>query len=236
MTDKIDSSGPAPGTPNDSRARTALRHGLRLALIVVAVWLIRTLIGWLGAQTAVPDALVTPSWPLLLTILAAYGILIAVPFVPGVEIGVVLLMMEGARVAPLVYLATLIGLSIAYLAGWFLPYATLHRLALDLRLRRLAGWIARIAPLSPPERLALLSDRLPRRLAPLARGQRYLVLGLLINLPGSSLIGGGGGLALAAGLTRLYRPAATLLTFAIAVAPVPVVVWLTGAPKFLVAL
>ncbi len=212
--------------PSPRRSRILARHALRIAFIVAMVWAARALLGWISIQTNAPDALVSPSWPLLFAILVAYALLIAIPFVPGVEIGVVLLMVEGAEVAPLVFAATLGGLSIAFLAGWLLPYATLHRLASDLRLQRLAAWIDRIAPLPPAHRLALLADRLPRWLLPLARGQRYILLGLLINLPGSSLIGGGGGLCLMAGLTRLYRPVPTLLTLAIAVAPVPIVVWI----------
>jgi hypothetical protein len=57
---------------------------------------------------------------------------------------------------------------------------------------------------------------------------RYVALALLINLPGSSLIGGGGGILLLAGLSGLFLPKATFLTLALAVAPVPLLVWLIG--------
>jgi hypothetical protein len=54
-----------------------------------------------------------------------------------------------------------------------------------------------------------------------------LTLAVLLNLPGNIIIGGGGGIALIAGMTRLYSPPTYLTTIAIAVAPVPVIVTLT---------
>ncbi|MGB3315212.1 MAG: hypothetical protein WBB85_12430, partial [Albidovulum sp.] len=56
----------------------------------------------------------------------------------------------------------------------------------------------------------------------------YVLLALLINLPGNSLLGGGGGILLLAGMSRLFSPLATLATVAIAVAPVPILVYLMG--------
>ena len=47
-------------------------------------------------------------------------------------------------------------------------------------------------------------------------------------MPGSGLIGGGGGICLLAGLTGVFAPRATFLTLALAVAPVPLLVWMTG--------
>jgi hypothetical protein len=41
---------------------------------------------------------------------ALYVALLAVPFVPGIEIGLILLAMFGARIAPVVYGATVLAL------------------------------------------------------------------------------------------------------------------------------
>ncbi|NNL35816.1 MAG: hypothetical protein HKP35_08360 [Silicimonas sp.] len=50
---------------------------------------------------------------------------------------------------------------------------------------------------------------------------RYLALAIAINVPGNSLVGGGGGLAFVAGASGLFSFPAFLLTIMLAVAPVP---------------
>jgi len=50
---------------------------------------------------------------------------------------------------------------------------------------------------------------------------RYVALAVAINTPGNVILGGGGGLALMAGLSRLFSPLPFLLTVLIAVLPVP---------------
>ena len=50
---------------------------------------------------------------------------------------------------------------------------------------------------------------------------RYVVLALLFNMPGNSVLGGGGGIAFIAGLSGRYRFWAYLLSVLIAVAPFP---------------
>ena len=62
---------------------------------------------------------------------------------------------------------------------------------------------------------------------------RYPLLAALINVPGNAVVGGGGGIALTAGFSRLFRPGWTALTVALAVAPVPLIVWLTGTTDLL---
>lgn len=164
----------------------------------------------------------------LAALLLAYALLIAIPFVPGVELGLTLLMVEGAVIAPLIWAATLIGLVLAFAAGAVLPYPVLRRTLEDLRLTRAASLVAALEPLDREDRLSLLRDRLPRWLSPLARSHRYLLLALLINLPGNSVLGGGGGILLLAGMSRLFSPLTTFATVAVAVAPVPVLVYLVG--------
>jgi len=56
-----------------------------------------------------------------------------------------------------------------------------------------------------------------------------VLLALLINLPGNSLIGGGGGILLVAGPSRLFSLPALVVTLILATAPVPLAVWLMGA-------
>jgi hypothetical protein len=96
-------------------------------------------------------------------------------------------------------------------------------------MRRAADLVARAAPLSRDARLALLLDGAPPRLVALALRRRYVALALALNIPGNALIGGGGGIALLAGVSGLFAPVPTVLAFAIAVSPVPLAIALLGA-------
>ena len=82
--------------------------------------------------------------------------------------------------------------------------------------------------MSREERLSHLTERLPQWARPVIGTGRYLLVAVLLNLPGNALIGGGGGIAFIAGFSRLYAPMLTLVTFAVAVLPVPLTVWLWG--------
>jgi hypothetical protein len=207
------------------RGRLA-RIVIRLALLALLVWLAHWLIGWTMTKGMALKANPMAGIGFLAALLLAYALLIAIPFVPGVELGLTLLMVEGAVIAPFIWAATLLGLMLAFAAGAFLPYPVLRRTLEDLRLARAASLIAALEPLDRDERLAALRDRLPRWLSPLVRSQRYVLLALLINLPGNAVLGGGGGILLLAGMSRLFSTLATFTTVALAVAPVPVVVYL----------
>lgn len=203
---------------------------LRLGALALLVWLAHLLIGWTMDET---DALRSgarsmPALAVLALLLGAYALLIALPFVPGAELGITLMMVEGAAIAPFIWAATLGGLALAYGVGSLLPYPALRRFLADLGLRRAAELIDALQPLDRAARLDFLKARLPRWLSPLVRSQRYILLALLINLPGNTILGGGGGILLVAGVSRLFSPAATLLTIALAVAPVPILVYWLG--------
>ena len=61
---------------------------------------------------------------------------------------------------------------------------------------------------------------------------RWLGLALLINMPGNSVIGGGGGIAMAVGYSRSFTDPAFLACAAVAVAPVPTLVLLAEITGF----
>ncbi|MFC2967646.1 hypothetical protein [Acidimangrovimonas pyrenivorans] len=210
------------------RLARPLRLILRLALFAAAILALRALLGWALAEDAALKAGTALDTGLLVALLVAYALLLAVPFVPGVEIGLTLLLAGGAPVVLPVYLATVAGLSLAFAAGALLSHARLGRLLAVLRLPRAAQLVATLAPMERAARIDWLCSHLPGRLAPHALRHRHVLLALLFNLPGNTLVGGGGGIALVAGLSRLYAPGAFLLTVALAVAPVPLLVWLSG--------
>ena len=164
----------------------------------------------------------------LIISLAVYAILIAIPFMPGIEVGVALLLLQGASIAPFVYLATITGLMTAYLIGSTVPFAWLHKMACDLGLKRVCDFLDQIATTPPEVRLANQRAMLTGWLARLTVDYRYAAIGVLLNVPGTFAIGGGGGILMAAGLSRLFNGWAILLTLAIATLPVPLAVWIMG--------
>lgn len=207
-----------------------LRMLYRLAVIGLVAVTIHALSTWLMAQVeAMPLAWQAPMTVVLLAaLLASYALLLALPFVPGVEIGIALLMTHGAGAAPFVYLATVSGLMLAFAAGRRLSPRAIRAVFSDLRMRQACRLIDEIEPLDPPARLARLRANLPEGLGRRLTSWRYPVVALLLNLPGNALIGGGGGIMLTAGISGLFAPWQAALTVALAVAPVPLAVLIFG--------
>ncbi|MEQ3711434.1 MAG: hypothetical protein ABNH38_00975 [Tateyamaria sp.] len=158
----------------------------------------------------------------------AYVVLLALPFVPGAEIGMALLAAFGPSIVPLIYVATITSMMLAYAIGRFLPIGMLESALTTLRMQRAADLVARAAPLSQEERLSMLLEGQPPRILRFALRYRYIAVALAVNTPGNSIIGGGGGIMMMAGLSGLFSPVATLLTIMIAVAPVPLAVFFFG--------
>ena len=157
--------------------------------------------------------------------MVAYTGLMAIPFVPGAEIGVAVLIILGPKIAVLVYLCTVAALSLSFLVGRLVPERTLICFLWDLRFHKASGILAQVEGLDSQNRLSLMLDRSPKRLIPLLLRYRYLALIVAINLPGNIVIGGGGGIALMAGLSRLFSPSGFVVTVAIATLPIPLA-WL----------
>lgn len=205
----------------------ALRRTLiRLAVVVLLVLVVHQILNWASVEAELGAGRLQV-WTLALFLLA-YAVLIAVPFVPGVEVGLTLMAIEGPWIAPWIYGATIAGLSSAFLIGERLPYPRLHRILADLHMTRASRMIETLQPLGGAERLQLLQRRAPSWVKPLISRYRYVLMALLINLPGSSLIGGGGGLMFLAGFSRLFHTTAMVSTIALAVAPVPLLFWAFG--------
>lgn len=211
-----------PKSPPGALRRTLLR----LVAVVLIVLVLHQLLSWASAEAA-QGAGQMRFWMLALFLLV-YALLLAVPFVPGVEVGLTLMAMEGPWIAPWIYLATVAGLILAFAFGDGLSYPRLHRMLADLGLRRACRLIERLQPLDKAQRLQLLEQRAPAWAKPLVTHYRYVVMALLINLPGSSLIGDGGGLMFLSGFSRLFRTGPMILAILVAVAPVPLAFWAFG--------
>jgi len=152
----------------------------------------------------------------------------ALPFVPGAEIGLAMMMTFGARAAVLVYGCMVLALLLSFAVGCMVPSAALARGFRFVGLTRAADLVRKTMGMSPSERQQYLSAKAPNRLVPALLRHRYLALALAFNIPGNSLIGGGGGIAMFAGMSGLFSHAGYLLTVVLAVAPVPVLIVLIG--------
>ncbi len=203
-----------------------LRFCILIAIIVLATWGVHMIREALDLQIR-PDNEQQVHKAIMLGVVA-YVSLLAMPFVPGAEIGIALLAGFGAAIAPLVYVCTLVAMMLAFTVGRFLPIAALERLLRALRLRRAADLVAHAAPLSKDERIAMLLDGQSQRLLPLALRYRYVALAVALNTPGNSIIGGGGGIMILAGLSGIFTPLWIFVTVVVAVSPVPLAVFYLG--------
>lgn len=148
-----------------------------------------------------PDGGTEPGLRSLLAACSLYAVALALPFVPAMEIGLLIMTVFGRWGAVGAWLATVAGLNLAYgLARTGPGPATLDRAPLPKPIRRVVRSLGR---------------RLPPSMLPAA------ALALLLNLPGNTAIGGGGGIALLYGASRALSWPRFALTVALATAVVP---------------
>ncbi len=219
-----------PALSSPSVLARILRLVIRLGLLAVIVMAVHFLTLWVHNEMAAMNTIDqqrTMGW-VLFACLLGYALLLAIPFVPGVEVGIAILMLKGADAAPLVYGATVLGLLMAYGFGRYLPLGWLSHSFADLHMTRAAALVARTEAMTPEQRIDALTDRLPRHWGPPLLRFRYVMLAVLINLPGTAVIGGGGGILTIAGLSGLFRDRWVILTILLATLPVPLAVWLIG--------
>ncbi len=206
-------------TRRSARMRMALKFGLLIAA-GVALYLGGR---WVGTEVE------TRYMPLherygdivLAAVIAIYVMLMATPFVPGIEISLALLMIFGIDKLAVVYFSTWAALLFSYFIGSRIPPRSIGRLLGWLHLRRAEALVRRLAPLSPEEKLSVLVEAAPARIVPFLLRHRYIAVAIAFNLPGNALIGGGGGIALAAGLSGLFRLSRYALMVGIAISPIP---------------
>lgn len=157
-----------------------------------------------------------------------YTILMAMPFVPGVELGVAFMMMLGSKGIVLIYVCTLIALAISFGIGRFFPTHLLASFLHWLHLTRAETLLRSFDATAPERRLEFLAGKASTRAVSALLKHRYLLLALLLNLPGNAVIGGGGGIAMMAGMCRLYSFPKYLLLIAVAILPGPLLVMVSN--------
>jgi hypothetical protein len=166
---------------------------------------------------------------MVLAAAALYLLLMALPFMPGIELGLALLVLLGSKGAVLVYACTVAALCLSFGFGRILSPRLIIRLLDRLHLYRAAALIRELQPMGCSERLQLLTARAPTCIVPFLLAHRYWAIAAALNLPGNALIGGGGGIGLVVGMSGLvpFRHYAGLV--ALAVAPVPTFFLLSGS-------
>lgn len=210
--------------------RSYISLALKLAVIVAVLAGASYAGKWLMGQF---DPHLTPaSEPMIhrmiMTAMAVYVLLMMLPFVPGVEIGLGLMVMFGAKIAPLVYLATVLALTLAFLIGRLVPQRSIARVFDLMRLKRASEMLNRLEPLDSQQRLEFLLQHASVRVIPFLLRHRFVALAVALNLPGNALVGGGGGICLVAGFSRLFTLRHYVLTVSLAVLPVPLAILFIG--------
>ncbi|HMQ97255.1 MAG TPA: hypothetical protein PKC42_04115 [Candidatus Nanoperiomorbaceae bacterium] len=166
---------------------------------------------------------------IVLVAVILYIVLMATPFMPGIEIGLALMMLLGNKGAILVYLCTLAALSVSFAIGRKIPSRFIGLLLNWLHLYKASALVRQLESLNQQERLEFLSEKAPSRIAPFLLRHRYLAIAVVVNLPGNALIGGGGGIGLVAGMSKIIPFHGYLMVLAIAIAPVPLWFFLQGS-------
>ncbi|MFH2132312.1 MAG: hypothetical protein ABIK68_18185 [bacterium] len=152
-----------------------------------------------------------------------YIFLLAIPFFPGIELAWLVIMLFGKPAVVMIYLLTIVGFGLSFAAGrwftnsWLLSGFDLQSLIIRFN-ERTEKITRKISELLPPvviQHKARISCLNPR----------YLVLAVLINLPGNAIIGGGGGIALLCGINRSFSWKGFMLTVSLAVSPLPLLLY-----------
>jgi hypothetical protein len=186
--------------------------------------------GWLIAFLSVDFGTAVQSHGLLVMMVgvAFFAVLMAIPFVPGIEISLALLAVFGPKVAIAIYAATVAALTLSYLIGSKLPLSLIARLFGSLGLQRARALVLRLQPLSTEQSFKLLIELAPKRIVPMLLKHPYITIMVALNVPGNAVIGGGGGIALVAGMSGLFTVPRFIASVSLAALPVPLVILLTG--------
>jgi len=157
------------------------------------------------------------AWILALLLLT-YIVFMAIPFMPGIEVGLIVMLTGGLEGIVTVYVAT-----VSYLVGSLIPGRSLAGFLGWLGLKRAETLVHEIEGMKPSERMAYLTRGAPGRLIPFLLKHRYLAIAALLNMPGNAALGGGGGIGMIAGLSGLFPFLRFLAPVALAVSPIPIV-------------
>lgn len=210
--------GKITATPNLIKAKFYFRlFFVIVILLIIAIWMDYWIRGELGVGKKIIE-IARSQWGIGVLAIGGliYILLLSLPFVPGVELGILLMCAFGKEGIVFVYFATVVGLSIAFLMGRMVPKKWIESL-----LKKLG--FSQTSDNQSDEIVSMLDNYLRHKkwLRTLLLNYRYIVIGVLFNMPGIYLIGGGGGISLVCGISRSISFKWFLLTVFLAVSPVP---------------
>ena len=213
------------------RAQTVLRIGLCLIALIAFAYLANQIGDWLTGKLKmeITDDNRGMIFGVTAVAIVLYILLIAIPFVPGVEIGLGLMMMFGTTMAIPVYVATVCGLCLGFAIGRVVPERVICNCFDFLGLTRISRMLKEMMQKPVAERMEMLTARAPKSIVPFLLRYRYVAIAAAFNIPGNSVIGGGGGLAFMSGASRLFAFPLYFIAVAIGVSPVPALVLAFGA-------
>lgn len=157
----------------------------------------------------------------VLAMLFAYIAAMTMPFVPGIEIGLALMLLLGKEGIPLVFLCTQFALVLSFLLGRCIPVRVFIAMFCRLGMDRACELLQRIDSVPPAQRLELLTPRVSGSWGAFLLRHRYAALAVALNLPGNALIGGAGGIGMLAGMSRMFSFRTYILVVAAATLPLP---------------
>ena len=195
----------------------------KFAALLVVILLLNTGGAWLAALANVqiwPEHLgmIELIWA---TMAVAYVVLMSMPFVPGIEVGLVLMFMLGDGGILLIYLATQLSLSISFWLGQMVPAEKLAQALSFFGFSKMADLLKQSQAVTCDQRAYWLSEHFDSRIGRWLANHQGVSLAILINMPGNSFIGGAGGLSMLMGSTGLICYRHFVAVLAVATAPVP---------------
>lgn len=153
-----------------------------------------------------------------------YLVCMILPFMPAIELGVVLLAMLDIQGVILLYGITVIALSISYTIGRLIPVQVLKRLFQYLHFYKASDLLSPGGERDEKEQINLFLEHAPKRFIPFLLRHRYGVFGVVINTPGNIILGGAGGIAMMSGVSHLFNFKTFVFTVLVAVSPLPLFV------------
>jgi len=197
----------------------------KLLFLLIIVLLLSGVGNWIGHQLNIQV------WPhsaqqidVAITILfLAYVVCMILPFMPAIELGLILLMMLDIKGIIFLYSLTIIALSISFWLGRLVPIRWLLGLFDFLHFDRASKLFNEMSQSDDKKRLDILIYNAPKHIIPVMLKHRYWVVAIALNMPGNALIGGGGGIGMISGMSRILNYPSYFLTVLIAVIPLPLI-------------
>ncbi|NOX75742.1 MAG: hypothetical protein GXP17_03825 [Gammaproteobacteria bacterium] len=143
----------------------------------------------------------------LLAASLAYTLMLAIPYMPSMTLGLLMMATFGNEGILAAWLCTMMGLNLSFAGGRYLTIN--HCLKTVDSKKRLARWIHYVQ----------------RRVEERPGWARHIAIATLLNLPGNSLLGGGGGIAMFCGTLRSISWPCFVVTVAIATAVLPLLIY-----------